>query len=235
MSVVSKILLLTKQLYPQGRAFKIPAGSDIEKLHTGLAQSESDFHDEALNIFNSILPDTNAFTATDADDWERRLGLIGSSSVSIDDRKLAIKRKMNHPGEIKPRQNYKYLEGQLQAAGFDVYVHENRFALYPTGYETQNPVDIYGSTGWKTNQHGQFRHGQKRHGIYWPDMVINHIDVERDLSFKIGSSMNFTFFVGGQTLGTYADVDADRKLELRQLILRIKPVPTVGYLFLNYI
>lgn len=235
MSALSKILILTKQLFPQGRAFRIPAGSDAEKLHTSLSKQEAELHDDGLSIFNSILPDNDQFTATDSSDWERRLGLISSSSVSLADRKLAVARKMNHPGEIKARQHYLYLEGQLQAAGFDVYVHENRFPLYPSGYETQNPRDVYGPTGWVSNQHGQFRHGQRRHGQYYSDMVVNHIDVELDKKFKIGSNLKYTFFVGGETIGTFANVDADRRLELRQLILRIKPVQAVGYLFINYI
>lgn len=235
MSTLAKILMVTRQLYPQGRAFKMPPGSDLEKLHRGIGQAEADFVDDASSLFNSILPDNSEFTADDASDWERRLGIAGSSGATLADRKLAIKRKMAHPGDIKARQYYLYLEGQLRAAGFDVYVHENRFALYPEGYETQNPYDIYGPTGWEAWQHGDFQHGDFQHGSQYRDIVVNHLDVARDITFDFQNNLFNTFFIGGQTIGTFADVDEDRRIEFRQLVLRLKPAQTIAYLFVNYI
>lgn len=234
MTSVEKIFRLFAQLYPKGRAFRITPGADTENFHNGLSQSFADFYDDANSLLNSILPDNLSFTATDATDWERRLGMISNSAVSLADRKLAIARKMAHPGTIKSRQHYKYIEGQLRAAGFDVYVHENRFPLYPTGYETQNPFDLY-PTGWIYNQLGDFQLGDFQLGSTYPDIVVNHLEVERDQTFDIGTNLKNTFFIGGLNVGDYANVDQDRKLELRQLILKLKPVQTYGFIFVNYI
>jgi hypothetical protein len=233
MTVVDKILKLTKSLYPTGRAFKMPVGGDLEKLHQGLSLSEARAYGDALSILNSALPDNSDFTAEDATDWERRLGLITNEAVSLSDRKLAIIRKMNHPGNIPARQNYRYLEGQLHAAGFNVYVFENRFSDGMGGYETEDPL-VIGGIG-TNNQHGDNQHGDNQHGPSFLNLVANSIEEEPDTFFNVGSNLRSTFFVGGTPIGTYADVDLERKAEFRQLILKIKPVQTVGFLFVNYI
>lgn len=122
--VIEKI---SKKFYPKGRAFYSRSGGVKEQFHKALAKSENRAYSDALAVLDSLLPDTDKFTAEDATDWERRLGLISNPLVALADRKLAITRKIQHPGTIKARQHYKYLEGQLQAAGFDVIVTENRF------------------------------------------------------------------------------------------------------------
>src|SRR5690606_32537660 len=111
---------------------------------------------DALKIQDAQLPDNDGFTADDATDWERRLGMIYSPLVPLADRKLAILRKMNHPGTIKARQNWLYVEGQLRAAGFDVYVHENRFDDGMGGYDTKTPVELSGGSA-SAAQYGQFQ------------------------------------------------------------------------------
>lgn len=229
------ILKLSKQLYPRGRAFWMPPGGDLEKLHRGLAVSESLAYSDALAILYSILPDNANFSTDDATDWERRLGLISNALVPLSDRKLAIQRKLNFPGIIPTRQNWRYLEQELQSAGFNVYVYENRFADMYGGYDTENPLTLTGGVGSVTIQHGQKQHGQVQHGVGFYNLIANSIDESRDAVFNVGSNLRSTFFVGGNPIGTFANVDVNRKNEFRQLILKIKPVQTVGYLFINYV
>ncbi len=235
MSVAAKILALYRQAYPKGRAFRMPVGGDLEKLHNGLIVSEAQAYSDAIAILDSILPDNSNFTEDDATDWERRLGMIYSPLVSLADRKLAILRKMNHPGTIKARQHYLYLEGQLQAAGFDVYVYENRFALYPTGYETRNPLVVSGGLGSYNNQFNDFQFGDTQFGTVYNNIIANYIEEEKDFGFDVGDNLRSTFFIGGSPIGTFANVDLNRKDEFRQLISKIKPAQTVGYLFINYV
>lgn len=238
MSISEKILLLTKQLYPTGRAFKMPSGGWFEKLHIGLAQSEVRAFNDALSIKDSMLPDNNNFSADDATDWERRLGLIYSPLTPLSDRKLAIKRKIQHPGLIKARQHYLYLQGQLRAAGFDVYVYENRF-LVSGIWVTKPATDFVFGIGTTQFQHGEARHGQRQHGGTWANKIANHIDEEEDLIFNVGNNLRSTFFIAGSDINNpvtaIASVPLVRKKEFRQLILKLKPVQTVGYLLINYI
>lgn len=206
----------------------------LARLMSALAASENRAYQDAVGILDAILPDNSNFTADDATDWERRLGIISGDGVSLTDRKLAIAQKMAHPGDIPARQHHEYLEGQLQAAGFDVYVYEN---VFPSGggFEPISPYVAIGGTGQEDLQHGQVNHGQAQHGGRYTNIIANYISEEQDSLFYIPSNLKGTFFIGGDPFGSFADVDTERKAEFRQLILRLKPVHMVGYLFINYV
>jgi hypothetical protein len=227
MTVLEKIQLLGRYLYPTGRAFKMPIGGFFDKLNNGLAASEERFYNDAVSILNSLLPDNANFTTEDASNWERRLGLIDGSANSLSDRKLAIKRKMSAPGLNPAKGHYQYIQSQLQAAGFNVYVYENIPDNTPTFYGYASTVNPF--------RHGQANHGMLPHGGALSNKIVNYIDEEKDLSFNLGGTYKLTFFIGGSTIGTSANVLLTRKKEFRQLILKLKQVQTVGLLYINYI
>jgi hypothetical protein len=229
------ILQLTKQLYPTGRAWNMPKDGTFEALHKALAVSEAQAFDDAVSILDSLLPDTDRFTESDATDWERRLGIATGTGTSLADRKAAILQKLQAPGRNPAKAHYLYIQQQLQLAGFDVYVHENLVPAYPDTYESVGPNSLYGNANFVTLRHGQRRHGQVNHAGYYNNIIANSIYQSVDSGFNIGSSFRCTFFIGGQTLGTYTNVPAEREIEFRQLILRLKPVQNIGFLFINYI
>jgi hypothetical protein len=230
----NKFVKISKQLYPTGRAFRIAEGSELEKLHEALAESESRLDSDSLSILDSVLPDNDNFTELDAELWEGRLGLITNPDVSLEDRKLAIIRKMNHPGDIPARQSWDYLQDRLRSAGFDVYVHENLDLVAPselvgsdvTGVAVHSSNVEHAATG--------VYHGGSDSGSVFNNCIANSIYEEKDAFFDIGSNLRSTFYIGGENLGDFATVSGSRKLEFRQLILRIKPVQAVGFLFINY-
>ncbi len=231
------LLNISRQLYPKARAFKMPFGGQLEKLHKTLAYSEERAYLDAIAIHDSILPDTDRFTADDATDWNRRLGMIINSLMSLSDRKLAIKRKLNQPGTTPAKQHYLFLQKELQAAGFPVFVYENRFYDSGTGtYITKTPFEVNPDpTMYTLLRHGQVRHGQRQHGSTLNNKIANHIDESKDTMFNLGPTLRGTFFISGDPIGTYANIPLSRKSEFRQLILRIKPAQTVGFLFINYV
>lgn len=226
------ILNLTKSLYPKGRAFRMPFGSIFERLTKALAISEDIAYNEALNILDTILPDNVNFTEEEADKWERRLGLITNTLTPLADRKLALLRKINHPGTIVARQHFLYLQGQLQSAGFGVFIHENRFPDGGGGFETKTPNELIGISGDAVHsplvQHGQFQHGSG-----FSDKIANSIEASIDALFNIGNNFRSTFFIGGVAPGDFATIPASRELEFRQMVLRIKPVQSIAFLFIN--
>lgn len=249
--IEDKFLQLTKQLYPRARAFKLFKNSWFERLHIGLAQSEARAYRDSVAILNSILPDNDGFTAADATDWERRLGLINNPLVPLADRKLAILRKMNHPGTIKARQHYLYIQGQLQAAGFDVYVYENfageqpaDFIVIPEiaalneanldefnlGDATTVYPELFGFPNLDEFNLGEFN----LNDAVYLNVIVNSIPTEADSYFDIGQTSRATFFIGGFPQGSFADVPLIRRDEFRKLILTLKPVQNVGYLLINY-
>ena len=225
-------LNLTKLLYPGGRAFKIPFGGILERLHKALAVSEDKVYNVTLDIFDSILPDNVDFTSEDASKWERRLGLITNLLTALVDRKLALLRKINHPGTIKARQHFLYLQGQLRNAGFDVFVHENRFPDGFGGFETQTPNQILGISGAAVYS-PSIQYGQVQYGSSFSEKIANSINRVIDATFNIGDNFRSTFFIGGLVLGDFATIPGSREQEFRQMVLRIKPVQAIAFLFLD--
>lgn len=234
MTTEEAILKITRQLYPTGRAFRISNESWRHKLHRGLAISEAKAYDDAASILNSVLPDNQYFTSDDATDWESRLALTTNLAVPLQDRMLAILRKMQAPGTNPAKSTAQFLESQLQAAGFNVYVYENLIALYPSGFDTYNPVAL-NSNIYSVFRQGMGRQGQFRQGGFINSVVANSISNSVDIGFDVGNSLRSTFFIGGPTLGSYANVLAAREQEFRQLILQLKQVQSIAYLFINYI
>lgn len=234
MTYQDQIKALTKQLYPTGRAFRAAEGGFLDKMHDGLVVGEQLLMRDALSIQDMLVPDNANFTTADADYWERVLGMIDGSASPLVDRMAAIKRKMQHPGNIPARQHYLFLERELQLAGFNVFVYENRFPS-GGGYVTQTPQALAGIGGVAALQHNQALHGQRQHGGTWGNKVANYLDENLDRNFNLGSNLRSTFFIGGSPIGSYATVPLVRKQEFRQLILKIKPVQTVGLLFITYV
>lgn len=205
----------------------MPSGGFLEKLHTGLSVSEAQVYEDAKSILNAILPDNDNFTIDDATDWERRLGMITNQSTSLYNRKLAIIRKLQYPGKNPAKGHYLNLERELQLAGFDVYVHENIPAITPFAFSGINTT--------QTIQHGQIQHAQQnQHGLTYTNKIANHIDESKDLYFNLGGSYKSSFFIA-DAYGGLANVPLSRKAEFRQLILRIKQVQSIGFLYINYI
>jgi hypothetical protein len=230
-----KLMNLKRQLYPTGRAFKMPKDGFLEKLHIALNESEELALNDAKAILDSILPDNINFSEEDASDWERRLGLIHSPDVDLDLRKLSIKRKLNYPGANPAKNHYLWVQQQLQDASFPVYVYENRFDDYPSGYITKSPQELGAPDSILTYiEHGEKEHGEFEHGYVYNNIVANHIDENRDIGFDIGDNFRSTFFISGNPIGTYVNIPMNQKDQFRQLILKLKPVQTVAILFINY-
>jgi hypothetical protein len=231
--IEDKILKLTRQLYPTGRAWKMPFGGWFETLHKSLIISEARAYNDATAILTSLLPDNPDFTVDDATDWERRLGLITNQLTPLALRKQAIARKMQAPGANPAKGHYLYLQSQLQLAGFPVYVFENINYLYPTGFSQNNPVSVSPNL-FSLFQFGDKQFGDTQMGGGYTSLIVNSIDEQADNNFNIGNNLRSTFFIGGAPLGNYVTIPLSRKEEFRQLILNIKQVQTVGFLLVNY-
>ena len=161
--IADKILKLTRQLYPTGRAWKLPFNGYFETLHKALALSEERAYNDAVSTLYSLLPDNPNFTTADATDWERRLGLITNTTTALSIRMMAIKRKMQSPGANPAKGHYLHLQNQLQLAGFNVYVYENIIYNYPTGFSQYDPAAI-NPVILSAYEHGQKQHGDLVHG-----------------------------------------------------------------------
>lgn len=233
--IKSLVKSATRLLYPRARAFKLPFNGILDRLHDALAISETKAFRDALLVLDSTIADNDNFTADDATDWERRLGIYsGGSSVPLPDRMQAINRKINHPGTQKARQNWRYIQAQLQAAGFPVFIHENRFDDLGS-WITKTPEQILGISAGAAFHSSSVYHGAIFHGATFKNIIANHIEEDLDSTFVIGSNYRSTFYVTGGAIDEFGSIPEVRKNEFRQLLLLLKPAQTVGFLFINYI
>jgi|TARA_R110002074_G_scaffold274940_3_gene446553 hypothetical protein len=255
MSWIDNIREVTQQLYPTGRAFKQPVDGVMDKVHKALAETENQAYLDSHSIFDSILPDNANFSADDATDWEIRLGMITNTALPLADRKSAILRKMRHTGSLRARQAAVYIERELHSANFSTcFVHENLTGQSPIDYYSSgNPTSLseYGLFEFGTNEfgttpqnimmmvteYGQFQYGQLQYGYNWNGdfLIANRINPLGDQNFDVGTSFRSSFFIGGPTFGSFANVTASRESEFRQLVLKLKPANTVAFIFINYI
>lgn len=234
MIIIDKLIRLTRRLYPKGRSFSMIVGSLLERVHRALARSERRIHNDSLSILDTILPDNDNFTTTDATRWEERLGMITNPNVSLANRKLAIRRKLNHPGTIPARQSIDYIQDQLQAAGFDVYCYRSN-GLLPNQILTPAqmlPLAQHATTVYHMGS--DIYHADPNGPVIFSNCVANHIEEEKDANFPIPNTAYF-FIISSANIATFADVPEARKNEFRQLILKLKPVNSVALLFINYI
>ena len=206
------ILKLTKQLFPTGRAWKLPENSTFRKMMYALGKSEQRAVQAAVDTLNRILPDNSGFTEDDATEWERRLNIIsGTGFVPFETRKATILRKYQFPGGFLNRQNYRYIEAQLQLAGYDVTITENFAEITPL------TATVHAST----TLHGVAVHGG---AIRDTDIVAN--------SINMGEVFTIDTYFGAFIVEGTIPISAIRTF--RQLILTLKPANTVAILRLTY-
>ena len=140
--------------------------------------------------------------------------------------------------------------GSLQTT-FTVF-NQNRIAIYePAGIELKT-LDLNSSSlGYVTRPPEDFTfelgnvlvHGAAEavHGASSVsggtvvDKVANFIDVERDNLFVVPSDLRATFYISGIDIELGVDVPIERRDELRQIILQVKPLQTVGFMLVNYV
>lgn len=223
------LLLLSSfgKLYPTGRAFNQPKESLFHKFNEALNISFARVLRDAKLLLDYNIPDNDNFKKEDVLIWEDRLGLRGSDLVDLKDRKKAIYRKMGHPNNVKYRQSLGFIQYQLNIAGFSVFLHENT----PT-YRTPEEVS---NINPNEQQHSEnvFHSSNTRHGEDNFKVIANSI--EEVESYSVGSSNLWaTFFIGGQALGSKANVPYGRLREFKELILKLKPAHTVAFTFINY-
>lgn len=182
---------LVRQLYPTGRAFNIPENSTFEKLHKGLNVGFLRLVTDALLTLDANIPDNDNFTAEDAKVWEYRLGLFEEPNIPLSERMKAIRRKMAYPSNVSARQHPLFIQHQLQQAGFNVYIHENKF--YEDGELVYKLPDDIIDLGFEPTQHGPpTQHGTVQHGAAGFEVIANKIGTE---SYGVGEGNEWATFL----------------------------------------
>jgi hypothetical protein len=208
---------LNQQLYPTGRAWWRVPGTVFSLFNEALSLSDSRLYSAIQNMQLGLIADNYNITDIDIERWESVYGIVsrGTRQERID----LINQRMSYPNNILARQSIGFIELQLNNAGFDVSLN------YDPDYNPKGAI------------HDEFLFGTKVHGAIPETYTIcaNYIRESQDADFEIKNYYKKVFYVGGETLGTEADVPSARKNELRELILQLKPADTVAVLFINYL
>lgn len=260
----SEILKVVESLYPSGRAWNYArsnnTASEVSDAYTDGVENE--FTDGQGNVFNAtfskfdkeskniqkarlkswarvlgdyhdvlwqILPDNDNFTVEDAINWERQYS-IDNSDKTLEERKEILLSRLTHPNGRKYRQTPEFLQEQLQSNGFDLYVHENR-EWDGSKFVGVNPkASLFGNIIF-----GEALFGNT--GIDYNSVVKNYIDKETDGNIKLGVTGReaYLFFIGASVKNTFATVQKTRESELREIILKTKPMHSIAVLQINYI
>ena len=104
-----------KSLLPNGLAYRLPFGSNHRGLFQGIGTTADDAETDSSNILFDIFPaNTRAL-----EEWEAQFGLP-STTASEAERRQRLTAEWRALGGQSPG----YTQDVLQAAGFDVFVHE---------------------------------------------------------------------------------------------------------------
>lgn len=222
---------------PNGRAWRLYKTNNdknnIYKLFEAIGEIKAICYHKIMGIMSMLIPDNDNFTAEDATKWEDIMAL-DSNITDLDSRKQIIYQKMSQGGNSRYKLSAKYIEHQLQIAGFNVFIHENRVLNTTTNkYEWEDWSSYVTTTSY---QYGEVEYGDIEYGQQKTTGVLaNYVDETKDEQFTIGSNHAYLFIVGGATLGTHASVDSTKKDALRKLILRLKPLNTACIMLVNFV
>jgi len=195
---------------------------------------------DILNILDQKYPDNTNFTLQDVINHEVLYGILPNNETSLQNRIDAIKQRLSYPNGILNRLHYTYIQEQLRAMGFDVYVHENRFASGYIKAQVGNVICGVSSFGGYRGQSQQYEARAPELG--YTEICANYIDTDID-NEALGNGINpdiisiyaGSFFIGGETYPQMAEVEHARKDEFRHAILSLKPTQMFSYNYINYI
>lgn len=225
---------LAAQLYPTGRAFNMFKFDIKERLHSAINVQFIRLINDAKLTIDSCFPDNNNFDENDCALWEYRFGMFTNPLLSLATRKQAIFRRMSRGRNVLARQHILYIEHQLQLAGFDVYLYENGF-IEGGILVYKRPEEILDLRPENTQHGGILQHGLgTQHGGVNHEVIANSF--EPNELYSVGdNNLSKTFFIGGPTFGSTAEVQEIRQREFRELVLKLKPAHLAAFTFINYV
>lgn len=223
-----------RHLLPKAQAWRVHIDSQLYKLLAGLAEGHSDIKDYA----DFVLGDAFPATTRSIEVWESQFGLQPASSPAA--RIQQVEAAWKATGGQSPR----YLQDVLQAAGFDVYIHEwwvsgtsnPRVARDPRNY-TNAPM------------YGSIQCGEPNAYAAHPEAYCNNF-LANDVKYLVNKNLTqaapppipsdpdywpFFLYVGGGPTFSTATLPADRREEFERLVLSIIPSHLWVVCMINYI
>ena len=210
-----------QHLLPDALAWRTVTEKLLRRYLEGLAAAPADFRAFADAIYSDRFPATTRNLAA----WERQFGLLAGASES------ARRQQLAGAWQAQGGQSPRYLQDVMQAAGFDVYLHEWwKPGIMPR--EAHDPHDYteyprFGTTqcGEPDAQCGEPDAFCNRWLVNEPRYLVNlNLTPNAPPPIPVAPARYPSFlYWGGATFPDAADVPAARRGEFERLLLKICP------------
>lgn len=222
-----------QHLLPTGAAWRITIQKTLRKFFEGLTGAPADAREFIDGVYEQLAPETTDELA----EWERQFGLDGTGDEAT--RRTALSAAWQATGGQSPR----YLQDILQAAGFDVYVHE-WWSAGPPIWVARDPRDYADPALVGEVQCGEVVAQCGEDLAECSDLLAADADylVNDDLSRRAPPPLpsdperwQHFFYVGGETFPDTATVPSERRAEFRRMLLKYKPTHLWIVLRIEYV
>lgn len=221
---------LVIRLFPRAEAWRVAIVTRLFQLLTGFSWLPSAARVYVDHVYAQLNPST--VDAGNLADWERQFGISFPSNDEAA-RRLALAAKWAAAGGQSPR----YLEDALQAAGFDVYLHEwweppneaPRTARDPRDYANDPLIGEYQCIDDAGPQH---ECTDEPSGPQCTDWLMNEVNyLVNDSMTPVApppipddpGAWRYFLYVGGEVFPSSATVPLARRTEFRELMLSLFP------------
>lgn len=239
------IFRVFQHLLPDAKAWRLTIDKTLRRFFVGLAPPFEDVKDFADDIYSDLSPETTRELVA----WEAQYGLTPALDAGDLERRQALAAAWRATGGQSPA----YLQGVVQAAGFDLYIHEwwepggpPYVARDPRDY-TQVPTigtfQCYNGSGAPEclgyTVGGLPLHNQPQ-CTNWlanePGYLVNQNLTLRAPPVVPDDPAKWPYFLywGGETFGTRVEIPASRRAELERLLLKLCPTQQWLVLLVDY-
>ena len=234
---MSVFFKLFQRLLPTGKAWQIVVDKPLRRFFEGLSETPADVKEFADEVLLDAFPDTTRQLT----EWERQFGLRANGNTA--ERRRAVDVAWKASGGQSPR----YIQDLLQAAGFDLYVHEwwssgpaPWVARDPRDYTTQpitGAFQCFDGPGAPECFDGPG-------APYCNDFLANDPGylVNLDLTKRApppvpddSSKWPYFLYIGAETFPNRAEVPDWRRSELEALVLKLKPAQQWVVMLVDYV
>jgi len=218
---MSLFLRVFQHLLPDAAAWRLPYGGTLRKFFEGLAGAPADARAFTDAVYEDLFP----ATTRQLSEWESQLGLTANALEAV--RRANLAAEWVATGGQSPS----YIQGVLQTAGFDVYVHEwwesgpNPYVARDPRAYTIEPLIGTIQCGEPLAQCGEPLAESSNVLVNEPLYLVNKDLTERAPPPIPDDETKWPFFlyIGAETYPEFASVPLSRKTEFHRLILKIRP------------
>lgn len=238
---MSLFLRIYTHLLPTGAAWRLGFQKQLTKFFNGLTGFPSDARAFADGVYQDLFPATTRELAL----WEAEFGLVADPSDSV--RRLNLAAAWKATGGQSPS----YIQGVLQTAGFNVFVHEWWSSGPP--FVARDP-----RTYTKLPLIGTFQCSPHSFGANQPQCTprsvpggptcdaflandvgyLVNIDLTRRAPPRVPAATDFWpffIYISAASFPTLATVPAARRAELERLVLKLRPAQQWVVMLVNYV